>query len=102
MVVKPWTQEELDYLKENFSKYNKEHLAEHLPGRTVNAIGIKASKLGITFKRQWTEQEKIYLEREYLKGTDIKTLCEHLGRSKEAVIFQANQRLWITRKGDKE
>jgi hypothetical protein len=45
--IKHWTEEEITYLKENADKFTNKVLAEHLQGRTPNAIGIKCSKLNL-------------------------------------------------------
>ena len=42
-----WTQEEYDFIKDNFGKLSKEEMAEKL-GRSVDAIKIKLNRSGLT------------------------------------------------------
>lgn len=46
-----WSEEEIQKLKENYSTHSFKELMEILPGRNRNAIQLKASKLGITERK---------------------------------------------------
>mgnify|MGYP003292700177 CR=1 FL=1 len=46
MMGKRWTQEEIDYLQENYGKYSIPTLAKNL-GRSVNAIEVMRCRLGL-------------------------------------------------------
>ena len=49
MAGKKWTIDELDYLKNNYSKESKEILLENLLGRTWDSIKLKANFLNLVF-----------------------------------------------------
>jgi hypothetical protein len=53
-----WSQEELKKLRELYPRSDKtiEEIVSQLPGRTQNAIRLKASRLGLIrpFTRHWT------------------------------------------------
>lgn len=55
-----WTNEDLNFLKENFNKYTKKELAKML-NKSDNAIQIKANRLGL--KREG----KYYYDKKYFK-----------------------------------
>lgn len=66
-----WTNEDLNFLKENFNKYTKKELARIL-NKSDNAIQIKANRLGL--KRE----EKYHYDKTYFKN-----------------ILTSNQAYWI-------
>jgi hypothetical protein len=55
-----WTNEELNFLKENYKQYTKKELAEML-NKTPNAIQIKANRLGLK------KDEKYHYDKQYFK-----------------------------------
>lgn len=72
---KPWSQDEVDYLKESYGKYSDEHISEKLL-RSIDSIRSKSMRIGITKKDNG----------EYLTVTDF---CE------EAKISQSTISYWI-------
>ena len=47
----PWTDKEIEILKENYSTHSFKELMELIPGRNRNGIQLKASKLGLTERK---------------------------------------------------
>jgi hypothetical protein len=83
-MLKRWTEEEDDLLKECYGKVDVKEIAEVLD-RTEIAIRSRASHLSVANKlRAWTEGEDRFLKQEYGK-MKIKEIAEILGRTKEAI-----------------
>ena len=55
---KRWSDEELTYLKENYKKKANKYVAKDL-NRTVSAVTLKASELGLTTKKSYLKVQKI-------------------------------------------
>lgn len=49
--VRPWTQAELEWLVKNYATATVEDLAKHLPGRTLAAVRVRASEMGLALPR---------------------------------------------------
>lgn len=60
-----WSEEDVQYLIENFGKVSTKELENHV-GRNYSTISWKASQLGLMRPRNWTEEEKQIL----LNNTD--------------------------------
>lgn len=93
-----WTQEELDYLVENYPTMLNADIARHL-GRSKASVVNKASKLGLKKDRDlvlangflwksWTEEEESYLIENY-RDTFNTDLAFKLGKSVGAVEQKA-------------
>lgn len=83
-VGQAWSKEEVDYLRNNYSKMETKELCENL-NRTGNAIRSRASKLNL--KRPsllWTKEEDEYLEKN-CKKKSIKEMSDFLGRTANAI-----------------
>lgn len=68
--MQKWTEEQVNYLKENYSNKSKEELLENLP-YTWCAICTKARKNKIIRRKietKWTEEEKEFLRQNYPNG----------------------------------
>lgn len=50
-MTRPWTEEELNFLKENYFKLSAQEIADKL-NRSLNSIYIKAKKIGLDNKRK--------------------------------------------------
>jgi len=90
-----WTEEEIEFLKENYNKMLYRDIAKIL-GRTVNSVRSKALKLGLTKREasEWSDEEIEYLKRNY----HVKPLSEiirKLQRSEKSIIHKA-QRLGLS------
>ena len=69
-MMQKWTEEQINYLKENYSNKSKEELLENLP-HTWKSIKTKARKIKVcrkNIKFKWTEEEKEFLRENYPEG----------------------------------
>lgn len=76
-----WTEEEIQYLKDNYADTDNEILAKQL-NRSKAAIYIKSNYLGLNKEdtaQKWTEEEVQYLKENYAE-TDNETLVKNLNR----------------------
>ena len=76
-----WTEEEIQYLKENYADTDIKILAKKL-SRSKGAIYVKSTYLGLNrsdAKPKWTEEEVQYLLANYAE-TDNETLVKNLNR----------------------
>lgn len=64
---KKWTQEELDYLMENYNKLGPTKILKVLTNRTFLSITQKAQKLGLSRCELWTDEEVNILKENYSK-----------------------------------
>lgn len=76
MAGKLWTEEELDFLKNNYDKLTTKEIAAHIGnGRTYRAVMGKMQRLGLTkiFKsvpgNPWAKEEIDFLKRNYKEFT---------------------------------
>lgn len=54
-----WSQEETDFLVNNFGKLSYDQIADHFNNKhNANAISTKAIKLGLTSSQHWTKEEE--------------------------------------------
>lgn len=67
-----WTNDDLEFLKENYNKYTKKQLAQMLD-KTTNAIQVKASRLGL--KRE----EKYFYDKNFFEHIDTEGKAYWLG-----------------------
>lgn len=80
---KPWTEEEIMFLKNNYPQLNYEELAKRLK-RTSMSVKGKISRLGLKSGYYWTNEEINYLKENYLTKS-YKELSIHLNRKPDAV-----------------
>ena len=69
-MMRKWTEEQINYLKENYPNKSKEELLKNLP-HTWSSICTKARKNKIIrrkFEPKWTEDEKEFLIQNYPDG----------------------------------
>ena len=59
-----WSDEEIDYIKENYSSQGAIKCAEYL-GRTYNSIKLKANSLGLIRDNYWTDTEDNIIKEHY-------------------------------------
>lgn len=86
MSRKRWTEEEEEYLRNNYENKTNKELAEKL-NRTVGAVQKRAEKLKIAQKRKkqsWTKGEEEYLIKNYKYKTN-KELARELERTATSV-----------------
>lgn len=84
--MKRWTDEELEYLKENYCNKSINEVSNHL-GRTISGCRMKAVKLGIRHpsKVQWSETETNRLISLYMSGKNADEIAESLSRKTGSV-----------------
>src|SRR3990170_2781273 len=85
----PWTDEEKEYVKQNYKKLTTKEIAGNL-NRTVNAIITIVGPLGVSSgrSRPWSDDEKKYLQSNYGKVPNEK-LADELGRTVKAILAAA-------------
>ena len=57
---KDWSKEEIDYLREHYSRHTVNEVANHL-GRSSNAVRIKAQRMEILTDRYLSAEEEKYI-----------------------------------------
>lgn len=70
---KPWTNQEIDILKEHYPTKGPRECAKLLAGRTIGSIVHQAGKLNIVSITFWTQEEDNILRQYYPIGGSI--LC---------------------------
>lgn len=85
-----WTQEEVDFLKENYNKTSVKEISEKLC-RTIQSIYLKANKLKLLNIRNWTNEEDEILKAYYGKTEFVNYRDKLLNRSYSAVLNRAYQ-----------
>lgn len=80
---KKWTDEEINYIKENFTQIYAKDIAKHL-GRTYVSVLAKIDDLGMKREKTWKKDEEKYLEDNFCDMTH-KEIGDVLGRTEQAV-----------------
>lgn len=85
-----WTEEEVEYLKNNYAKMTCEKMANKL-NRSIGSIYVKVRKLNLPRKKEiWTEDDDIYLEYFiFSKDGKLKEAAEFLNRSLDTTRSRA-------------
>lgn len=80
-----WTDEETDFLCENFAKMSRRDLAQKL-GRSVASVNGKAQDLFLSGRNKpWTQKEIDLAVDMYKSGATVKEIAEKLGRKEKTV-----------------
>lgn len=101
-----WTEEEIEFLKENYEKEKPEKIAEEL-SRSLSSVYCKAQSLNLSSKRcgygrKWTSEEEKYLKENYSELPPQK-IADELDRSLNSVYGKAkNLDLKSSRRGSGE
>ncbi len=66
MARRKWTEEDKQFLKENYQKMTNKELAEHF-NLTPGGIGYQLKKLGLKRDRKWTDEKDKFLMNNYIK-----------------------------------
>jgi len=94
-----WKEDEDKLLKMLWPSSRPEAILAALPGRSWEAVGQRALRLGIKRQRtpyllgasrHWTDQEKAKLKELYENGTPISDIAAELGRSQKATVSKAS------------
>jgi len=83
-----WTEEKIEFLRENYATLSNIAIAEQL-GLTANQVKNKASREKLIKRRPITDHDRETIRRLY-PTTPTKEICELLGRSKETVYNVAH------------
>lgn len=78
-----WSDQEEQWLKENYNKLPKAEIAKHL-GRSIKAVTNKAKYFGISEQDNWTTDEIAWLKENRSKYS-LQECADKLGRSKNAI-----------------
>lgn len=79
----PWSQEEDDFLRENYSMLGPKAVGEKL-SRTASAVHSRARFLSIPLKNKpWSQEDDDFLRENY-PSLGAKRVAEDLGRSESA------------------
>jgi len=82
-IIKAWSTEELDYLRQNYGHKILKEIAEVL-SRSVSGVRHMARQLGLVARARWTrEQEQFLLEHQ---DWSRRKLAEAIGRTEHGVI----------------
>ncbi len=77
MARRPWTESELNIVRENFSTENLEWLSSTL-NRSQESIKIKANRIGVVTDFHWKEDQVTFLKENYAFMSN-EQLAEHFG-----------------------
>ena len=86
-----WSQEEIEFLRENYERLGYERIGEEL-GRSSLAVHKRARALGLSSKRRgrWSKEEDDFL-REHYATLGSRRISERLGRSDRSVRVRASK-----------
>lgn len=89
-IVKSWTSEEDNYLRENYGAVSLKDMSKHLR-RTSTSISKRVKFLGIRKNiPRWTEEEEDYLQ-EMWGVYCIESIAKKLRRTKESILIKAHK-----------
>lgn len=87
---KYWSEEETNYLKENYKTKSAEEISKHI-GRSESSIFQKALKMGLKKDNyRWTKEEEDYLEDKW-GVIPISTIAKKLNKTIKAVKMKAQR-----------
>ncbi len=91
MSHKPWTDEELAFLRENWGKLPRAEIARRL-GRSIPSINIKAGALDLRRKKppRWTPEEVRFLRENWGRLT-IRQLAKRLNRTEHGILVKSKR-----------
>jgi G:T-mismatch repair DNA endonuclease (very short patch repair protein) len=87
--VKRWTQEEIDFLRANYTAKGAVWVAKEL-NRTKSAVNTKAENLKIPGKGPWSQQEDEFLKKYYPKKGSV-WVSKNLDRTQSSVNSRAEK-----------
>ena len=89
--IKNWSDDELNYLTENYASMRIQDIADHL-GRAATSIPPIAKKLGLKkqIHKPWSEKENAYLMEHYIDMTSAQ-LAKKFGRTIPSVNAQRDR-----------
>lgn len=86
MEKKPWTEEEVEFIRNHHATMSSREMAEHLPGRSEQAVHGRRYRLDIEPKlKAWTDDEIQFLLDNY-ETCSKRELAEKLGRTERSLI----------------
>jgi DNA-binding transcriptional regulator WhiA len=83
-----WTEDKVEFLKENYKKLPYKTISDYL-GLTYAAIVHKAGRLGLDSRHLWTEEENNIIKNEYWCNPDVWDLFPDRGR--DSITVQARK-----------
>ena len=83
MANRLWTDEEINFLKENWNKKTHKEIAKEL-NRSISSIANKTRKMRLVDNsNKWTKEEEDFLKENYFKDLDF--LADKLNKTCDAV-----------------
>ena len=83
MASNKWTEEEINFLKENWNKKTHKQIAKEL-NRSISSIANKTRQMRLVDKtNKWTDEEIEFLKENYFKDVDF--LANKLNKTCDAV-----------------
>ena len=80
---KPWTDDEIDYLKNNYLEKTSEDIGKYL-NRSVHSINAERDRLGLIRNEEWTDDEITYITNNFISMTHAE-IGKVLNRTEQAV-----------------
>ena len=74
MTYKKWTEEEIEYLKNNYETMSKEDFTIKFIDRTYDAVLLKASKLGLSKNNFWNDDNILKLKSFAMNGSSLEEI----------------------------
>src|SRR5690606_36033239 len=87
----PWSESEILVLRSSYETQSIVELKARLPGRTPNAIKLRAAVVGLSRPRRWTAAEIKKLEAMRSAGRSATAVAKALGRTISAVAQKCRQ-----------
>jgi hypothetical protein len=86
---KYWTQDDIDFLLNNYQYQSLEDIGETLGGRSLKSVSWKLTTLGYSKLKRWSDEEVAYLKIHYSK-TSKKELAKLLNTTPKGVQDKAS------------
>lgn len=86
---KPWSQEQMDYLYENYGKLSAKEIADHI-GKNTHCIVRMAYKHGLKSSRYFTEEERDYIQ-SAVGRTSYDNIAKKLGVTYNSIKVYCNR-----------
>lgn len=91
---KKWTNDELQYLKNNYSFFPVDKICEYLNDRTKDSIILKANSLGLKsytkILNSWTNEQVQYIIDNWFNEPDI-IIAKHLNKTQRSVKWKREE-----------
>lgn len=97
---KSWSEEELEWLKNNYSQKSLSHLAKEC-NRSIKAVRHKIKLINLPSKKgknqKWTKKDNDLLAKLYGQKKSVKDIAKLLVRSESSIRLQASRKMGLFR-----